>query len=56
MSTDDQIDRGMEQTLRDYFAARSRELEAPRIPGRAWSAAWSRRGGSTGLEETCGKY
>ena len=29
MSTDDQIDRGMEQTLRDYFAARSRELEAP---------------------------
>ena len=29
MSTDDQIDRGMEQTLRDYYAARSRELEAP---------------------------
>ncbi len=29
MSTDDQIDRGMEHTLRDYFAARSRELEAP---------------------------
>ena len=29
MSTDDQIDREMEHTLRDYFAARSRELEAP---------------------------
>ena len=29
MSTDDQIDRGMEHTLRDYYAALSRELEAP---------------------------
>ena len=29
MSTNDPIDRGMERTLRDYFAARSRELEAP---------------------------
>ena len=29
MSTNDPIDRGMERTLRDYFAARSHELEAP---------------------------
>ena len=29
MSTDESIDREMEQTLRDYYAARSRELQAP---------------------------
>ena len=29
MSSNDPIDREMEQTLRDYYAARSRELEAP---------------------------
>ena len=29
MSTDDRFDREMERTLRDYYAARSRELEAP---------------------------
>ena len=29
MSSNDPIDREMEQTLKDYFAARSRELEAP---------------------------
>ncbi len=29
MSTNDPIDRGMEHTLRDYYAARSRALEAP---------------------------
>ena len=29
MSTDESIDREMERTLRDYYAARSRELQAP---------------------------
>ena len=29
MSSNESIDREMEQTLRDYYAARSRELEAP---------------------------
>ena len=29
MSTNDRFDREMERTLRDYYAARSRELEAP---------------------------